>query len=394
MRKRAFVTVVTRNYLAYAKAVMAQCRRHEPDTHRFVVVADRLPEGVKLDLDHATIIYADQLGIANWARFSFQYTPFELSCALKPHAIAHLLQHFDCDDVVYLDGDMGLYGPLTTVWQALEKDSIVLTPHLLRPLPADGLRPHESAFLYSGPYNAGFLAVRRSPTSDAFLGWWKSMLDKHCFVDLAANQFVDQKWLEFVPGLFDDVCVLRNYGINAGHWTLSQAKFESRSTAGVSESGLYVDRDPLVLFHFSGMTPHKPTEYLQSQNRTSLQEIPGLKGLCDGFHAAVDQGGLAECTTWGSAFDVLNDGSPIHPGWREAIRRDEAPFAAITDPFDAKSQPELKGLYQSIEAKSYKWRRDWRLKWQKTQGVQGAVRSGTHRIRDSLRVVRAFFKAS
>jgi len=116
--------------------------------------------------------------------------------------------------------------------------------------------------------------------------------------------------------------------------------------------------------------------------------------LCDGFHAAVDQGGLAECTTWGSAFDVLNDGSPIHPGWREAIRRDEAPFAAITDPFDAKSQPELKGLYQSIEAKSYKWRRDWRLKWQKTQGVQGAVRSGTHRIRDSLRVVRAFFKAS
>lgn len=394
MSKKAFVTVVTRNYLAYAKAVMAQCQRHEPDAQRFVVVADRLPKDANLNFENATIVYADQLGIANWHRYSFQYTPFELSCALKPHAISYVTGQHACSKVIYLDGDMGLYGAMTTVWNALDNDSIVLTPHLLGPLPSDGMRPHESTFFYSGAYNAGFFAVSNSSTAQAFIEWWKSMLDKNCFVDLAAGQFVDQKWLGMVPGMFDGVRILRNYGINAGHWTLSQAKFEHRSTAGVSESDLFIKDDPLVLFHFSGMTPHKPTEYLQSQNRTSLHDIPRLKSLCEAFHQDVHQSELAECTKWGSAFDVLSDGTPIHPGWREAIRRDESQFAAITNPFDVHAHSKLKSMFHDIEKKSYKWRRDWRLKWQKDQGVKGVVRKGTSRIRDSFRVVRAFLKAS
>lgn len=393
MSRRAFVTVVTRNYLAYAKAIMAQCQRHEPEVQRFVIVADRLPVGVELQFENATIVYADQMNIQNWSRYSFQYTPFELSCALKPHAISYITEQHGCDKVIYLDGDMGLYGPMTTVWDALDKDSIVLTPHLLRPLPSDGMRPHESTFFYSGAYNAGFFAVSNSSTAKDFITWWKSMLDKNCFVDLAAGQFVDQKWLGMVPGMFEEVRILRNYGINAGHWTLSQGKFENRSTVGISESNLYINEDPLILFHFSGMTPHKPTEYLQSQNRTSLHDIPRLRELCEAFHKDVHQGGLAECTKWGSAFDVLSDDTPIHPGWREAIRRDESQFAAIKNPFDVQSQANLKSAFQGIEKKSYKWRRDWRLKWQKDQGVKGVVRKGSGRIRDSLRVFRAFLKS-
>lgn len=394
MSKRAVVTVVTRNYLAYARALMAACRRHEPDASRYVVIADRLPAGVDPGIDDATIIHGDQLGVADWDRFSFQYTPFELACALKPHALAHLTRHEGCDRVVYLDGDMGLYGPLEPVWEALEEDAIVLTPHLLRPLPDDGLRPHESAFQHAGPFNAGFLAIRQAATSDAFVAWWRSMCDKHCFVDLAGGQFVDQRWLGMVPGMFADVRILRHFGINAGHWSLSQARFESRPTTGVSESGLFVDADPLILFHFSGMTPHRPTEYLQSQNRASLQGIPRLKALCDDFHREVHAGGLSACSQWGSAFDVLSDGTPIHPGWREAIRRDEAMFAAIADPFDVDAHPRLKAMYRNVEGTSHMWRRDWRLQWEKSRGVRGAVRAGSHRLRDSLRVVRGFFKAS
>ncbi|MEY4567830.1 MAG: hypothetical protein RLY14_2800, partial [Planctomycetota bacterium] len=111
------------------------------------------------------------------------------------------------------------------------------------------------------------------------------------------------------------------------------------------------------------------------------------------FHQDVHQAGLAECTKWGSAFDVLSDGTPIHPGWREAIRRDVSQFAAITNPFDVHSHSKLKSMFHDIEKKSYKWRRDWRLKWQKDQGVKGVVRKSTSRIRDSFRVFRAFLKA-
>jgi hypothetical protein len=128
-------------------------RHREPQEH------DRLPAGETADVPHTEIIYGDELGIERWARYSFQYTPFELSCAIKPHIMRRLLD-MGYQEVVYLDADMAVYGPLVEVFESLARHSIVLTPHLLEALPDDGKRPHERAFLVSGTFNAGFLALR------------------------------------------------------------------------------------------------------------------------------------------------------------------------------------------------------------------------------------------
>lgn len=389
MNRKAYVTVVTRNYLAYAKALAKQIAEIEPDVAFHAVIADRLPgdERIPGGMD---VTFGDELEVPDWNRFSFQYTPFELSCALKPFAISHVMKK-GFDKVVYLDGDMGLFDKLDVVWQSLESNSIVLTPHLLRPLPLDGKRPHESVFLYSGPFNAGFLAVKRSEVGLEFLAWWSQMLLKHCHVDMAAAQFVDQKWLGMVPGMFDEVKILKHFGVNAGHWTLSQAKFSHDKSV---KSEVRINGIPLILFHFSGMTPNKPNEYLSSQERTSLEALPHLKKLVNAFHKRVESEGHAKCDAWGCDFSTLNDGTVIHPGWREAIRRNEALFSKVVNPFDVKSITTLKEKYQSIEGKSYKWRRDWRLKWPKEQGTTGQVRKLTHKLRDTLRLVKARFRAA
>jgi len=363
MGNRAIVTIVTRNYLAYARALMRQCELHEPGADRFVVIVDRLPAGEVADVPNSDIIYGDELGIERWPRYAFQYTPFELACAMKPHVVDHLIRDRGCQQVVYLDGDMRLYGPLSPVWRALEQDSIVLTPHLLRPLPDNSVRPYESLYLRSGTFNAGCFAVRDTDIGRSFTNWWKSMLRKHCIVDPPQGMLHDQRWLCLVPGLFPEVCILRHPGLNAGHWTLLQATWECRSTGAASTSGVYVDGDPTVLFHFSGMTPDHPDAYRACQNRISIDEIPCLKRLVDDFHREVHAAGYSECVAWGCRMERLSDGTPVKREWREAIRRDEAEFADVEDPFDVASQPDLLSRYRAVESVAHTWREEWLRDW-------------------------------
>ena len=57
------MTIVTRNYLAYARALMRQCEIHEPGADRFVLIVDRLPAGEVADVPNSNIVYGDELGI-------------------------------------------------------------------------------------------------------------------------------------------------------------------------------------------------------------------------------------------------------------------------------------------------------------------------------------------
>jgi hypothetical protein len=380
MGHRAIVTIVTRNYLAYARALMRHCELHEPGADRFVVIVDRLPAGEVADVPNSDIIYGDELGIERWPRYAFQYTPFELVCALKPHVVDRLIRDKGYQQVVYLDGDMKLYGPLTPVWRALEKDSIVLTPHLLRPLPDNSVQPYESLYSACGTFNAGFFAVRDTDTGRSFTNWWAAMLRKHCIVDLSAGMFVDQRWLCLVPGLFPETCILRHPGLNAGHWTLLQATWECRSTGAASTSDVYVDGDPTVLFHFSGMMPDHPDAYRACQNRISIDEIPCLKRLVDDFHRDVYAAGHRQCVAWGFGMERLSDGTPVKHAWREAIRRDEIEFADVEDPFDVATQPDLLSRYRAVESVAHTWRQEWLKDWDGRLRLSARLRRLLHRV--------------
>jgi len=181
---------------------------------------------------------------------------------------------------------------------------------------------------------------------------------------------------------------LRHPGYNAGHWSLSQFRFEPFADSSQTHSGVAMDGRPLVLFHFSGMTPAAPNDYLSSQTRTSLADVPPLHRLTTQYHADLAAAGMARCESWGCEFDSLADGTTIHPAWREAVRRQHTGFAGIADPFDTVAQPHLLSLYRSIERGAYKWRKEWRLKWPREQGIAGHVRKANKTIKDVLRLFR------
>lgn len=353
--QQALVTVVTRNYLHYAAVLAAACRRWQPSADFYTLIADGLPAGVDCPAELANQLQIEDLGIDDWRRFAFQYTPFELSCALKPYVMARLLER-GYERVVYLDGDLCLYGPLAALDAALDTGSLALTPHLHRPLPRDGRKPAENNYLNAGTFNGGLLACRNDDTGRNFLQWWQSHLRHDCYVDVANGVFVDQKWLNLVPGLFSQVNIVRHPGCNAGHWTLSQFPL-----TGSAQAGYRVGEWPLECFHFSNFLPSNPYEFMHSQSRVSFRGLPALEELVHDYHRQLAHYGGQTYAGLGCGFDRLSDGTVIKPEWREAVRRRLLPaLAEGSDPFDVQSQPELVATFEKLAERARKWRADWR----------------------------------
>jgi hypothetical protein len=352
MSSLAVVTVITRNYVPYARALAISVKEHEPHTPFWVCLADDPGPEFQPPAEWDHWFLARDLKIPAWRRFAFQYTPFELSCALKPFAIQHLFEQ-GYERVAYLDGDMQVCSPLTDLHRWLDDASIVLTPHDRRAR-ATAPSSHDRLFMIAGAFNAGFLALRRGAVASEFLAWWQARVAKDCVHDLPGGMFVDQKWLDLVPGIFPEVHIVRHLGYNVGHWTLMSFPKVEQQAGRIALEG-----DSLAIFHFSGFVPDKP-ERISHHSGCTVANFPALGSLCTHYAERMKNCGdgreLKTCE-----FSQLTDGTPIQPVWREAIRTDHALLKEIADPFDAGAVPNLVKLFQQAEPDLANNREVWRI---------------------------------
>lgn len=352
----AVVTVVTPSHLPYALAMAESCRAVDSQLDVYVCVIDRRPLSEEVERCVREVgchlLTAQHLAIADWDRFSFQYTPFELSCALKPALIQCLFDR-GVQRVVYLDADMQVYEPMRELFQLLESYPLVLTPHLLRDLPADGAQPQSHDFLRSGAFNAGCVAVANMDIGRAFLAWWSQRLEHECYVDMDSGIFVDQKWLDLVPSLFPQAHILRHSGYNVGHWSLPQYELSQR------HEDVWCGEAPLVLMHFSHLTDPHHDEFHRIQSRWQLSQLPILERLVTEYQARVEAF-RQKLPAAQSSFHQTDSGQVIRSAWREAVRRGHPSIAEVADPFSALDDAAIRSRFTQLEGQAHRWRRDWR----------------------------------
>lgn len=221
----AVVTVVTRNYLHYARALAVSVRETNPTVPVYICLVDRPPQPYDPSAEPGTVFFADELGTPDWKRFAFQYDGLELACALKPFAMRRVLDE-GLRGVLYLDSDGLVYGPLSGIRERLGSGPVALTPHLDSPLPEDGRSPSEATILRAGVFNGGFVAVSGTPGGRGFLSWWSERLRRECINDPPSGIFVDQQWLDEVPAFFPNA-----HRARAG---LQRGLLESRKSIGTA----------------------------------------------------------------------------------------------------------------------------------------------------------------
>jgi len=273
-RKRAIMTICSHNYFPYARVLLSSLKQHHPEASLFLCLADIIHSHIQLEIEGVNIIEARQLGIPQFSDFAFRYSIMEFNTAIKPFMMRYLIEKYDFDQVVYLDPDIEVFAPMNQVFDALNNGwNFVLTPHLTSPAEKAEYYPDDIGIMKAGIYNLGFIAVNNHSDVIRFLHWWGRRLRFQCLNQQDQGFFVDQKFVDLLPGFCDNVKILRDPTLNVAYWNLWQRFLEEK------EDGWLVNGQPLVFFHFSGIDKEDPHQLSKNTVRFRGNLQPALQSI-------------------------------------------------------------------------------------------------------------------
>ncbi|MFC5401649.1 hypothetical protein [Cohnella soli] len=322
-------TIIAKNYIAFARTLVQSFLEHHPNGKAYVLLADEsegLLDGHEKDFEW---VHLKDIGLPEWPSLRFQYGITEFSTAVKPFLLEYLLSVRGEEHVVYFDPDILITQRMDDFFQELPEYTIVLTPHILTPLPDDGQKPEEIDLLKSGVYNLGFIAVTRKDETFRMLRWWKERLLRYCLMDPAKGYHVDQRWMDLVPAMYESVRIWKDPGYNAAYWNLHERPI-------VNNGGMYeVGGRPLTFYHFSGFSADLSV-ISKHQTRFQWRHAPDLLGLFRDYLARLTLNGYAKTAGWRYAYHYFDNGIVIPAIAREVYRKIGAsqvfgnPFSTLT----------------------------------------------------------------
>jgi glycosyltransferase involved in cell wall biosynthesis len=329
MTQTVFFTIVAKNYISYARTLCQSIAKHHPDVKIYLGLSDKLDNSINLSDEVFEVIEASDLSLPEFQKFAFRYDVMEFSTAIKPYMFKWIFANTLANKVVYLDPDILVTSPLNKVLSLLQDGaSAVLTPHLTSRID-DSFLPNENSVLQVGVYNLGFIALSRHDEAHKLVDWWCDRLERGAVVDLANGLFTDQKWADLMPGLFDDVKILRDPGYNAAYWNLMHRAIERL------DGGWVANNQPLAFFHFSGVDPRQPEIFSKHQNRFTLANIGKLKELYEYYLDQLFKNGYLETNKLEYYFNYLSDGTKVHGAMRSYFRHMlDVKNTDITNPFN------------------------------------------------------------
>jgi len=307
----AFCTIIAKNYLGFARSLCQSLKDCHPDLLCFVLIVDDIKDKFEPQNENFTVISLDKLNIPNIQSFVFKYNITELSTATKPYLLEYLIKEYNLQKLIYLDPDIQVFQPLDYIFEILDNHSIVLTPHITKALPNDGLLIDDRNLLFSGVYNLGFIAISDTSTTKLLLEWWKEKLYDLCIIDQANALFVDQRWMDLVPAIFANVYILRELGYNMAYWNLHERTLERRD--GV----WYCNQKLLYFYHFSGLLLKEMEAISKHQNRYNLINRPELRTLFEDYKSLLISNHHPETSNWRYTYGYYSDSSAIENSERK-----------------------------------------------------------------------------
>jgi len=358
---RAACTIVSLNYLPYARTLCDSFLQFHQGYRFYVLIVDRLPSGFDRTIEHFELITVEELGVQDFLSVAFKYDILELNTNVKPTFLKFLLAR-NIEQVVYLDPDIRVYRALDSVFGALDEHAIVLTPHTTSPAPDDG--QSESILLSCGVFNLGFVAVSKRAETDTFLSWWENRCLKLAFSEQRTGLFVDQKWINLVPCFFDSIKILKSPGCNMAYWNLQERQLSQNGNAWVVNKSR-----SLEFFHFSGISVDGGEQISKYTDRFDLTNRPDLRQIIEDYRAELISHGIRDSHSEKYAFGIFDNGQYINHLTRAIYASNldefsgENPFSSSSKFYAwAKSKRLLSNLDSagSYTAKSYP-KSDWRL---------------------------------
>ena len=297
-------TIIAKNYLAHARVLARSLAEHNPESRLWTLIIDDFSRYVEPDKEPFEVLSPADIGCEPFTNMALRYTVLELSTAVKPWLLRHLMDETG-GPVTYLDPDIKVYGPLRLLDELAAEHGVALIPHNNEPLPPDGRKPSQIDIMIAGVYNLGYVSLAPRPEVEHLLDWWADRLRRDCRVDPVWGYFVDQRWFDLVPGFLTDFAIVREPEYNLAYWNLHSRRLEHDGER------YRVNGHPLAFFHFSGFDPEHPLSLSRHQDRIDVTAHPVLERLLREYAAEVMAEGHAVSRKWPYSYVALGDGTEI-----------------------------------------------------------------------------------
>lgn len=327
MKKVAALTICSINYISKALVLFETYKMHNHGHQFFLVLVDRKCD-LNIELNGLNILWAEDLDIPCFHQHAFEYDVIEFNTNVKPTALKYLLKEFQA--AIYLDPDIKIYSPLTVVLEALEKSSVVVTPHSNIPV-LDGKKPDDLELLKFGPFNLGFVGVSNVPEGLSFLDWWSDRCLRYGFYEPQLGLAVDQKWVSLAPCFFPKLTILHDVGLNLAFWNLHE-----RTLSKSADGWMVNDTVPLKFIHFSSFNTSSPNAIAKKQTRFGTDSRPDFIEVAQVYAQDLLDKSSEKFSKHSYGFDYFDDGTYITPALRRfyaALKSSR--FSSERNPFSA-----------------------------------------------------------
>ena len=201
--KKAICIVSSKEYFNQTKHSIISAKKHNPD-YEIILVSD----GVESDLVNYNISIEDLEIDRN--TLNFTTNNFAWLVTARPAIIRYTLFNLNFDFCIFIDGDTYTYNSYLGLENLLiDGHSIVVTPHLLSPLPEDNKFPNMGSISLSGNYNSGVIGVSKKGLE--FVNWWETQTKNIYITDLNRGYIAEQGWLRFAADFDDNTKIVKDW---------------------------------------------------------------------------------------------------------------------------------------------------------------------------------------
>ena len=269
-------TICSNNYLARAKVTAESFLKHHADYDFKIFLVDEFSEAIDYSVFTVPLIKVSSF-FCEMEKLSLRYDIMELNASVKPIVFQEILKENKYSTLIFIDPDTCVYDRFDEIEDLLVNCNVIITPHFCSPID-DGKFASEIDLFPFGLFNLGFLALKDSTESKAFLDWWHNRLMKYCYDDLARYMFCDQPWVSYGPVLFEGFHILKHRGYNVANWNLFEREFSKDNDM------VFINKkEKLKFFHFSHYVFSEPYRISKNQRRHKIEDLPTLKLLIDDY---------------------------------------------------------------------------------------------------------------
>jgi len=321
----AAATIASRSRVALARATARSFRAQHAEIPFYCLLADGEHEEIRAEREPFEMIRLDALEVPEAAGFRFRYGEMELSYAATPFLIAHLLD-LGFEGVLFLKQETMVLERLDGLLEMLRRHSVLLTPHFLAPPGGEGAFERARNVLRAGVFNGGVLGFAQCGEARRVLEWWKRKTQRLCLLDVEHGLHYEQRWLDFVPSFAPGCGIVRDPGVNVGHWNLPERRIEVRD-GRVTACG-----EPCRIFRFSGYEPDRP-DRITRYSRAKVAEAGGAAEVFARYQRLLEECAWRETRGLEYAWDFFDNGERISRKARRLYREMGDAAARFGDPF-------------------------------------------------------------